>query len=615
LYQSYRYDDIRISGYNYGANYWYQPKADLLNSSATSMDVRFGYDSAYNLWVAVPAGAYTGLEIIDITNGYTQVNQDWSKNFTIVNQTSLTGTVQTTQTVYRPLKYNENAASATTLQTTRTIWGQSFNGSANVSGAITGATTGTFSGNLTVAGNVGIGKTGSTHKLEVVGDIYAGTGVGDFKLTGVPATGGNFNIGQTSGSGKINFVSNADISLVTILNNGNVGVGTTNPGAKLDVNGDFNQGHVLTSYSSYVTSGVPEYKTVTLNAVDGTTLDWSAMYRIRVAVSGDTSTQTGATYLVWDSSSYVGDARIWNIRMVNRAGSTSNHVQARLNGNTVEVYHTLNPNSYEIAVFVEKLETNNQSSPSLLGADYTWQRDINSLYYTDGNVGIGTTNPGAYKLNVYGGAALFNSVSFGVTPVSTQTLALSTVEYVNGMLGTSTQVVGGYLPLAGGTMSSGATINMNSGIISSAATITVNKLNATTIDPLYSINNVNYSTFAASISGGVKEEYVDKIMINKEIKVSGVKQYEAVVDFNSEPVGTDLWVWYRVVDFNKNNVEVLITPYGNFAQTYYLINNNKLIFRSSSPVEISYRLIGRRFDWRQWPTKPFDQTEKGYIVP
>lgn len=115
LYQAYRYDDIRISGYNYGAGYWYSPLADLLNSSDTNITVQFGYDSAWNLWVAVPAAAYTGLEIIDITNGYSQVNQDWSKNFTIVNQTSLTGTVQYTQTVYRPLKYNESAASSTSL--------------------------------------------------------------------------------------------------------------------------------------------------------------------------------------------------------------------------------------------------------------------------------------------------------------------------------------------------------------------------------------------------------------------------------------------------------------------------------------------------------------------
>jgi len=131
LYQGYRYDDVRISGYNYGGNYWYSPLADLLNSSATSIDVQFGYDSAYNLWVAVPAAAYTGLEIIDITNGYTQVNQDWSKNFSIVNQSSLTGTVQTTQTVYRPLKYNENAVSATTATNANAVGGLAVHAGTN----------------------------------------------------------------------------------------------------------------------------------------------------------------------------------------------------------------------------------------------------------------------------------------------------------------------------------------------------------------------------------------------------------------------------------------------------------------------------------------------------
>jgi hypothetical protein len=43
-----------------------------------------------------------------------------------------------------------NAATATALQTARTIWGQSFNGTANVSGAFSGATTGEFAGVLTM---------------------------------------------------------------------------------------------------------------------------------------------------------------------------------------------------------------------------------------------------------------------------------------------------------------------------------------------------------------------------------------------------------------------------------------------------------------------------------
>ena len=43
----------------------------------------------------------------------------------------------------------DNVASATKLQTPRTIWGQSFDGTGNVTGALSGATTGSFTGTIT----------------------------------------------------------------------------------------------------------------------------------------------------------------------------------------------------------------------------------------------------------------------------------------------------------------------------------------------------------------------------------------------------------------------------------------------------------------------------------
>jgi hypothetical protein len=130
LYQSYGYNEIVFSGYQYGANYWYSPNAILKTSSGTSITVHFGYDSASNLWVAVSAGNYTGMDVY-VTNGYSQV-ADWSKNISVTKEATLTGTIQKTQTIYRPLNYNENALSATKLQTARTIAGVSFDGTANI---------------------------------------------------------------------------------------------------------------------------------------------------------------------------------------------------------------------------------------------------------------------------------------------------------------------------------------------------------------------------------------------------------------------------------------------------------------------------------------------------
>jgi hypothetical protein len=210
-----------------------------------------------------------------------------------------------------------------------------------------------------------------------------------------------------------------------------------------------------------------------------------------------------------------------------------------------------------------------QFSNAASGAAQSVPTLIDSLTIrANGNVGIGTTAPGAFKLNVNGLASMTGATLSG--------------DLVMDGGGTAHDITG------------------------------VDKLTVATIDPLYNLNGVNYATFAPSISGGVKEEYTGKIKINRKNPVT--REFEAVVDFSNIEEGSDLWVWRQVVDFNRDNVEVVIAPYGQFAQVYYLIDDNKLIFRSDRAVEISYRLTGRRFDWRNWPTRPLDQSERGIVV-
>ena len=59
-----------------------------------------------------------------------------------------------------------NATTATTLQTSRTIWGQSFNGAGNVSGSLTGVASITASGNITAAGAVTAKSSSSDIRLK-----------------------------------------------------------------------------------------------------------------------------------------------------------------------------------------------------------------------------------------------------------------------------------------------------------------------------------------------------------------------------------------------------------------------------------------------------------------
>ena len=70
-----------------------------------------------------------------------------------------------------------NADTATTLQTTRTIWGQNFNGSANVTGAVSGATTITASGKIeTINTGADSIKTAGGIKTTIASDTDSDTG-------------------------------------------------------------------------------------------------------------------------------------------------------------------------------------------------------------------------------------------------------------------------------------------------------------------------------------------------------------------------------------------------------------------------------------------------------
>ncbi|HBA36686.1 TPA: hypothetical protein DCZ15_02305 [Candidatus Falkowbacteria bacterium] len=240
-----------------------------------------------------------------------------------------------------------------------------------------------------------------------------------------------------------------------------------------------------------------------------------------------------------------------------------------------------------------------------------------------GRLGIGTTAPNdIFSITNSGVAAPAGSSGTGHnyadTYLSEDDYALANYGLVKTLIaGTSgTYETGGYLPLAGGDMQ--GYIDMSGYSIDQVGTLTVEKLNATTIDPLYFLNGINYATFVSSVVGGVKEEYVGKIKINRKVAVptaAEVKtEFEAVIDFAKTEEGGELWVWRQIVDFSKDSVDVLITPYGEFASVYYLIQDNKLIFRSDRPAEISYRLIGKRFDWRKWPLKVKDQTRQGVKV-
>ncbi|UVQ81912.1 collagen-like protein [Parabacteroides distasonis] len=128
--------------------------------------------------------------------------------------------------------FTGNVSSATKLQTARTIWGQNFNGTQNVSGNMTGV------GNITMSGNIYMNNARNIYAKNTDGSdmpIFYTNSYNELVI----GTGNAQKEARTYLSGlEIIFrTSTAVNERMKIASNGNVGIGTTAPSAKLDIKG------------------------------------------------------------------------------------------------------------------------------------------------------------------------------------------------------------------------------------------------------------------------------------------------------------------------------------------------------------------------------------------
>lgn len=134
-----------------------------------------------------------------------------------------------------------NVASATKLQTARTIWGQSFDGTAPVSGNMTGV------GSISASGEI---VTTSSSAFRMVYGSYGTFFLQDgsslyLMLTNANDQYGSFNnlrpLQVTLGTGDVSLCS----TIYVKHSEGNVGIGTSTPSYKLDVAGDIHSSEYI----------------------------------------------------------------------------------------------------------------------------------------------------------------------------------------------------------------------------------------------------------------------------------------------------------------------------------------------------------------------------------
>jgi hypothetical protein len=286
------------------------------------------------------------------------------------------------------------------------------------SGVVTISTAGSERVRVDSSGNVGIGTTSPTHKLHVVGSVnieddltfgiggFLGTSSSVFEMFSLGDI--IYNADSNNNGNNNHIFRESGNELMRITSAGNVGIGTTNPAAKLQV---------ISSTSSLTDYGIATFESSDAKGLsfgyDGGS-DWVWIYSRHVGVSGKPIRINNNLFIQSGSTGSVG------------IGTTSPasklHVSSPGTFGTQTIVATLSSDTARPVLQFSESSAGGIESGMSIEYDGQGSGVSNKIYINNvtgspvftvtsgGNVGIGTTSP-TQKLDVVGNIKLSNNSS------------------------------------------------------------------------------------------------------------------------------------------------------------------------------------------------------------